>query len=145
MIVHWPQGIAARGELRHDVGHVIDFVPTLLELARVKPTLAAGSPNLPGRSLLPAFAKDGSVTRDYVFFNHEGNRALRMGDYKLGSAREDNNVWELFNLATDRCEQHNLATEQPDRVREMAARWRQLQDGFVRDAGPVLPIAKELK
>ncbi len=145
MIVHWPQGIAARGELRHDVGHVIDFVPTLLELARVKPTLAAGSPNLPGRSLLPAFAKDGSVTRDYVFFNHEGNRALRMGDYKLVSAREDNNAWELFNLATDRCEQHNLATEQPDRVREMAARWRQLQDGFVRDAGPVLPIAKELK
>jgi arylsulfatase len=143
LIVHWPQGIAARGELRHDVGHVIDFVPTLLELAGVKPSLAAGSPALPGHSLLPAFAKDGSVTRDYVFFHHEGNRALRMGDYKLVSAREDHDAWELFNLSTDRCEQHNLAAEQPDRARDMAARWKQLQDRFTRDAGPVLPIDKK--
>ena len=51
---------------------------------------------------MPAFAKDGSVTRDNVFFHHEGNRALRMGDYKLVSAREDSDAWELFNLATDR-------------------------------------------
>ena len=145
LIVHWPLGIAARGELRHDVGHVIDFVPTLLELAGVKPALAAGSPALPGRSLVPAFARDGSVTRDDVFFNHEGNRALRVGDYKLVSAREDQNVWELFNLATDRCEQHNLAAEQPGRVRDMAARWRQLQDNFIRDAGLVLPLAEKSK
>ena len=145
LIVHWPQGIAARGELRHDVGHVIDFVPTLLELAGVKPALPAGAPPLPGRSLVPAFARDGSVTRDNVFFNHEGNRALRMGDYKLVSAREDQNAWELFDLATDRCEQHNLAAAQPDRVRDMAARWQQLQDQFTRDAGPVLPIDKQSK
>jgi arylsulfatase len=145
LIVHWPQGIAARGELRHDVGHVIDFVPTLLELASVKPVPVAGSPALPGRSLVPAFVRDGSVTRDDLFFNHEGNRALRMGDYKLVSAREDQNAWELFNLATDRCEQHNLAAKQPDRVSDMAARWQQLQDRFTRDAGPVLPIDKKPK
>ncbi len=141
MIVQWPRGIAARGELRQNVGHVIDVVPTLLELAGVTPALATGAPALPGRSLVPAFAKDDSVTRDNLFFNHEGNRALRRGDYKLVSAREDRNAWELFNLADDRCEQHNLATEQPDRVRDMAARWQQLQDSFIRDAGPVLPIA----
>ena len=138
LIAHWPKGIPARGELRHDVGHVIDLVPTLLELAGGKPELPAGAPPLPGRSLLPAFARDGSVTRDNVFFNHEGNRALRMGDYKLVSAREDQDAWELFNLATDRCEQHNLAATQPDRVRDMTARWQQLQDSFTRDAG--LPI-----
>ncbi len=63
------------------------------------------------------------------------NRALRMSDYKLVSAREDHDAWELFNLATDRSEQHNLAAEQPDRVRDMAARWQQLQDSFIRDAG----------
>jgi arylsulfatase len=144
MIVHWPQGIAARGELRHNVGHVIDFVPTLLELARVKPALPVGAPALPGRSLVPAFVRDGSVTRDDLFFNHLGNRALRMGDYKLVSAPEDQNAWQLFNLATDRCEQDNLAPEQPDRVRDMAARWKQLQDRFTRDAGPVLPIDKKI-
>lgn len=143
LIVHWPKGIAARGELRHDVGHVIDFVPTLLELAGAKAESSVGVPLLPGRSLVPAFVKNGSVTRNNLFFQHEGNRALRMGDYKLVSAREDRDDWELFNLATDRCEQHNLATEQPDRVRDMAARWQQLQARFTRDAGSVLPMLNE--
>jgi arylsulfatase len=144
LIVHWPKGIAARGELRHDVGHVIDFVPTLLELAGAKPELPAGAPRFPGRSLVGAFAKDGAVTRDNLFFQHEGNRALRMGDYKLVSAREDRDAWELYDLANDRCEQHNLAAAQPDRVRDMAARWQQLQEQFARDAGPVsqVPSAK---
>lgn len=140
LIVHWPRGIAAHNELRHDVGHVIDLVPTLLELAGGKAEVAPGAPALPGLSLAPAFAKDGSVTRDNVFFHHEGNRALRMGDYKLVSAREDQSAWELYNLATDRAEQHNLAAVQPERARAMAARWQQLEDEFVRDAGPVLPL-----
>ena len=145
LIAHWPKGIAARGELRHNVGHIIDFVPTLLELAGAKPSLPANAPPLPGRSLVPVFTKDGSVTRDYVFFHHEGNRALRIGDYKLVSAREDNNEWELFNLATDRCEQRNLSAAQPDRVRDMAARWQQLQDEFVRNAGHPSPVPKKSK
>ncbi len=140
LIVHWPNGIAARGELRHDVGHVTDLVPTLLELAGAQPEPSPVGPPLPGRSLVPAFAQDGSVTRDNVFFHHEGNRALRMGDYKLVSAREDSDRWELFNLATDRSEQNNLATAEPDRVRNMAARWQELQDQFTRDAGPVVPL-----
>ena len=139
LIVHWPKGIAARGELRHNVGHVIDLVPTLLELAGAKPELPAGAPPFPGRSLVPALARDGSVSRDYVFFNHEGNRALRMGDYKLVSAREDRDAWELFNLAIDRGEQHDLAATQPERVRAMVDRWDQLQAEFVRDAGVAVP------
>ncbi len=145
LIAHWPKGIAARGELRHNVGHIVDFVPTLLELAGTAPKLPAGAPPLPGRSLVPAFAKDGSVKRDYVFFHHQGNRALRIGDYKLVSAQEDNNRWELFDLATDRCEQRDLAVAQPDRVRDMAARWQQLQDQFTRQAGPALPSKKKSK
>ncbi|MCX7006879.1 MAG: arylsulfatase, partial [Kiritimatiellaeota bacterium] len=131
--------------LRHDVGQVIDFTPTLLELAGGKEESPAGAPKLPGKSLVPAFAKDGSAARDEVFFNHEGNRALRVGNFKLVSAREDHDAWELFDLATDRCEQHDLAAAQPDRVRAMAARWQQLQDEFTRDAGPELPFAKKAK
>jgi len=145
-IVHWPKGIAAHNELRHDVGHVIDLLPTLVELAGGNPEkVAAGAPPLPGRSLVSAFAKDNSVTRENVFFNHEGNRAFRMGDYKIVSAREDNSVWELYNLATDRCEQQNLAAAQPDRVRDMAARWQQLEDTFVREAGKSVPLSGEKK
>jgi len=145
LIVHWPKGIAARGELRHNGGHLVDFVPTLLDLAGAKPELAPGAPPLPGRSLVPALAQAGSVARDYIFFHHEGNRALRIGDYKLVSAREDRDEWELFDLATDRCEQRNLAAAQPGRVRDMAARWQALQEQFTRDAGPVSPIPKKAK
>ncbi|MHB8899781.1 MAG: arylsulfatase [Thermoguttaceae bacterium] len=140
LIVHWPRGIPARGELRRDVGHVTDLVPTLLELAGAPSEPAADEPPLPGHSLVPAFAGDGNVAHDYLFFHHEGNRALRIGDYKLVSAREDNDRWELFNLKEDRSEQHDLAAAQPNRVREMTARWQQLQDQFTRDAGPVVPL-----
>jgi arylsulfatase len=144
LIAHWPRGIAARGELRHNVGHVVDFAPTLLELAGAKPRLPAGAPPLPGRSLVPVFARDGTVERDCVFFNHEGNRALRMGDWKLVSAREDKDVWELYNLATDRCEMVNLAAQQPDRARAMEAKWTQLDAEFRQQAGPA-PEAKKKK
>ena len=80
LVVHWPRGISARGELRHDVGHVVDLVPTLMEVAGVKNVkLPMGAPALPGRSLVPAFASDGAVKRDFVFWHHQGNRALRDG------------------------------------------------------------------
>lgn len=139
LIAHWPAGIAAPNELRHTPGHVIDVVPTLLELAGVQPALGSGAPALPGRSLAPALAQDADVTRDWLFFHHEGNRALRIGDWKVVSAREDKDRWELFDLAADRCEQRDLAASHPGRLQTMTSRWQQLQDQFTRDAGPVLP------
>lgn len=138
LIVNWPKGIAAHGELRHEVGHVVDLVPTLLELAGAKAdSRPANAPPLPGRSLVPAFAKDGAVKRDYVFWHHENNRALRIGDWKLVSAGIDADVWSLYDLATDRAESNDLANQEPKRVSEMAARWQQLEDEFRRQAGPV--------
>jgi len=137
LVVHWPNGIPARGELRHNVGHVVDFVPTLLELAGGRATdrwNGVPVPPLAGRSLVPVFARDGAVPRDSLFFKHEGNRALRMGDWKLVSAREDNDAWELFNLATDRCEMVNLAGQQPERLRQMEAEWKQLDAQYLRQA-----------
>ncbi|HZJ14814.1 MAG TPA: arylsulfatase [Chthoniobacteraceae bacterium] len=140
LIVHWPAGIAARGELRRDLGHFIDLVPTMLELAGGKAEpLPVGAPPLPGRSLVPDFARDGAVTRDFLFFHHEGNRALRMGDWKLVSARIDADAWELYNLATDGAEMHNLASENPERVRSMAARWQELELKYRRQAGEPPP------
>jgi len=135
LIVHWPARLQSRGELRHDLGHVIDLVPTILELAggRVPDTRqGVAVPSLPGRSLVPALARDGAVERELLYFHHEGNRALRMGDWKLVSAREDQDVWELFDLSSDRSERKDLAAQQPDRVREMEARWRELDTEFRR-------------
>ena len=133
LIAHWPKGIAARGALRHDVGHVIDFVPTLLDLAGGKPGdtwNGAKVPPLPGKSLVPAFAGDGAVTRENLYFHHSGNRALRAGSWKLVSAASDGGKWELYNLATDRGESADLAAKHPERVREMAATWERMTADF---------------
>ena len=136
LIAHWPRGIAAKGELRQDVGHVVDLVPTLLEVAGATAVARPqGSPPFPGHSLLPSFARDGALAREYVFFHHAGNRALRMGDWKAVSSSEATNIWSLYHLATDRAESRDLSGQHPVLAREMAGRWQQLEDGFRQEAG----------
>jgi arylsulfatase len=125
LVVHWPKGISARGELRHNPGHLIDIVPTILEVAGAKPLETwAGKPvpPLPGKSLVPAFARDGAVSHDYLWWQHEGNRALRMGDWKVVAAGT-NASWELYNLAKDRGEANDLAAKNPEKLKQLADQW----------------------
>ena len=135
LVVHWPAGIQAKGELRKDLGHVIDIVPTILDLVHIKPKLLPDSPPMPGVSLAPAFAKNGALARDTIYFSHEGNKALRVGDYKMVSAKRDGGVWELYNMAKDRGEQMNLTQAQPERVQAMLATWEKMDKQFVKDSG----------
>ena len=131
LIAHWPAGIAARGELRHAPAHLVDVVPTLLQLAGVNPPASHGGeprPPLAGRSLVPAFAADRPIERDFLFFEHIGNRALRVGDWKLVAVK--GGPWELYDLARDRVELHDLAAARPDKVRELAAIWARHDDEF---------------
>jgi len=125
LIVHWPKGIAVRGETRHTPGHIIDLAPTILEAAggkRIEKWEGQPVPPAPGKSLLPVFAKDGKALHDTLWWLHEGNRALRVGDWKIVAAGKDS-PWELYDLTTDRSESRNLAAEQPEKVRELAALW----------------------
>ena len=125
LLVQWPRGIAARGELRTTPGHVIDIVPSILEVAGGKPFEKwAGQPvpPAPGRSLAPLFAKDGTVARESLWWQHEGNRALRADDWKIVAAGKDAE-WELYDIHADRSESKNLASEMPEKVRELAAEW----------------------
>ncbi len=142
-IVQWPAGIAARGELRHTPGHFVDWVPTLLELAGVAalPAASEGAPRFPGRSLAPAFGNPALAGPAWIFFSHSGNRGLRCGDWKV-AADGAKGPWELYDLKTDRCEMVNLAAAQPEKVRELTARWRELEQRFAQDAGPVRPADK---
>ena len=126
-IAHWPRGIKGRGELRHTPAHVIDVVPTILELAgadRPVRFTASGAPP-PGKSLVPLFAKGGTITRDALWWQHEGNRALRVGDWKIVAAGT-NASWELYDLRNDRSESKNLAGKRPEKLRELSALWERM-------------------
>ena len=124
MIVHWPAGIAAHGELRQQPGHLVDVMATCVDLAGAKyPTEFQGRSILPmeGRSLVPAFANQ-PIQRDALFWEHEGNAAIRVGDWKLVRLGR-NGPWELYNLKADRTELHDLAAAEPDRAKDLAAKW----------------------
>ena len=141
MIVQWPTAIRERGELRHDPCHFVDLLPTLVDLAGGEPRAPVGPP-LAGRSLAPAFRGGGPVQRDHLYFNHNHNRALRVGDSKL-IATGDDGPWELYDLAVDRCEQNDLAAAQPERVRQLAAQWKALDDEFTRVRESAPPTQKK--
>jgi arylsulfatase len=134
MIVHWPAGIAAVGQLRRQaVAHVIDWAPTIVQLAGGSwPTQWDGVsvPPPPGCSLVRTFAEDCPLPRNTLWWLHEGNRALRVGDWKLVAANGD--PWELYDLSQDRSETHNRSAEFPDRVAEMQARWQEMTAEFLK-------------
>jgi arylsulfatase len=141
LIVHWPQRIKARGELRHAPGHIIDLVPTILEAAntkRLETWQGQPVPPPPGKSLVPLFEKDGTVAHDSLWWLHEGNRALRVGDWKIVAAGKDS-PWELHDLSCDRSESKDLARERPEKVRELAAIWQREFEQYAALAAKDLP------
>ena len=105
--------IAEGGRLTDQVAHVIDIVPTCLEAARSRyPAVLAGWRLTPpaGQSLLPVF-EGREMARDPVFWEHEGNRAVRDGKWKLVSRYPGH--WELYDLEADRTETNDLAEKFP--------------------------------
>jgi arylsulfatase len=124
LIVHWPQGISAQGELRHQPGHLVDIMATCVEVAKAEyPRQFRGSEIQPmeGTSLVPAF-NNRPLVRDALYWEHEGNAAVRVGDRKL-VRQGRNGAWELYDLKADRSEQNNLASTFPAVVQELAAKW----------------------
>jgi len=113
LIARWPKGIAQRGKLTHQPGHVIDLMATCLEVANLKyPAISGGFRLTPmeGKSLLPIF--QGKTRRQEVlFWEHEGNRAVRDGRWKLVSRYPGN--WELYDMEADRTELNDLAERFP--------------------------------
>jgi len=132
MIVHWPKGIAARGENRNAPVHFVDIAPTVLALAGGTfpgQSDQANVPPPPGTSLVTELKKSGSIPPRTLWWLHEGNRALRVGDWKLVAAK--NQPWELYDLSVDRTEINDLAGKRPDKVLEMSALWQSTTDSMV--------------
>ncbi len=139
LIVHWPAGIEMRGEFREQPTQLMDIMATCVEVTGAEyPTEYKGHTIHPlaGLSLKPTF-EDAELERSALYWEHEGNRAIRVGDWKLvsnalvGDAPQvhDNDEilplehWELFNLGEDRAESNNLAMEYPERVTLMSNLW----------------------
>ena len=122
MIAHWPAGLAAApGALSDAPGHVVDLMPTLLELAGASHPRGRGerpSRELRGESLVPVL-RGGRREWGPIFWEHQGNRAVRQGRWKLVSRWRRG--WELYDMEGDRTELRNLAVEHPGRVRELVA------------------------
>ena len=125
LIAHWPRGIAGaqRGGLITEPGHLIDIMATVVDVTDANYPSNVGKPIVPmqGVSLAPAF-RGKPIRRDRpLFFEHEGNRAVRDGRWKLVARFRQ--PWELYDMATDRSELRDLAAQNPARVRRMAAQW----------------------
>lgn len=141
LIVRWPRGFRAKGELRNTPAHLIDIVPTVLQAAggpAVIPSEGRATP--PGHSIIPLFSKDDSVTHVTIWWLHEDNRALRSGPWKIVAAGKEAG-WELYNLSPDRSETRNLAGEQPGRVSKLSAEWHKQLDLYKSQASSDLEAA----
>jgi arylsulfatase A-like enzyme len=124
-IVHWAGGLKGKqNTINPGFCHVMDLLPTCLELARTGyPDNFRDSGILPpaGKSLIPLINREISSTHDTMFWEHEGGRAVRIGNWKMAALKGEE--WELFDLLADRTETNNLATGHPEKVKEMNALW----------------------
>jgi arylsulfatase A-like enzyme len=122
-VVRWPAGIpaSARGRLVREPAHLLDLMPTLLDLAGA-PYPATQTLRLEGQNILPMI-RGGAGNADRSFcWEHEGNRAIRKGKWKLVMLA-DAPGWELYDIDADRAESHDLADERPEDVRELSAEY----------------------
>ncbi|MDF1754219.1 MAG: sulfatase-like hydrolase/transferase [Verrucomicrobiales bacterium] len=120
LIVSWPKGISAKGGLRTTAGHVIDVVPTLLELAGADDISGEG-PAFPGKSLVPTFAADKPIERDLLWWYHDGHKAILKDGWKAVAANGGD--WDLYDLNTDRAESEDRSGDYPEKVIELVKLW----------------------
>ena len=127
LIVHWPVGISAKNEFRNVPGHLIDIMATCIDVAATEyPNMYNNQTIIPmeGISLKPSFGNKPLEERA-IFWEHEGNKAVRFGNFKLVSkwTKEAEYTWELYDMDADRSETNNLANEMPEKVRALEKRW----------------------
>ncbi len=145
LIVHWPDQVKRRGELETTPSHLIDLMATAVDVAGAKYPTTYHDGNvikpMEGVSLRPLFSGK-PIDRRALYWEHEGNRAVRQGDYKL-VAKGAKGKWELYNLAIDRSEQNDLSQNDPERTKRMAALWQSYAERC--NVLPLNPQSKDTK
>jgi len=142
-IAYFPEKISG-GELCRQPGHITDIMPTLIDIAGgTYPTEYNGKAIKPmeGISLLPAFFGKDLKRENPIFWEHEGNRAIRSGDWKLVSAYDNSakkfKAWELYDLGSDRSELNDLSSKYPEITSQMTGQYNKW-------AGRVGVISREI-
>ena len=146
LVIHWPAGFAARGEVRSQYHHSTDIVPTILEACGVEmPEVYAGVPQKPlaGVPMNYSFEEDGPTTKRTQYYEmlgsrgiwHEGWKAVAVHGPMAGMSGFANDTWQLFHTDVDRAEAHDLAAEHPERLAALQALW--LEEAKAND---VLPL-----
>jgi len=127
MIAHWPAGIQTGGKLCHLPAHLVDIMPTFLELAKTdypSDFNEQAIQSMEGISLVSALKGSGVGQREKpIFWEFSGNHAVRSGDWKLVAER--GKPWELYHLAKDRSETMDMASQSPERVAQLAKTYDQ--------------------
>jgi len=125
-IVHWPGRIKEPGSWERQQSHLVDIMATCLDVGGANYPDQEGIEPLQGKTLLPFFKGEEREEHEELYFVFNSCRALRQGDWKAVSFYGSR--WELYNLAEDRCEQKDLASEFPERVDELSKRWHEMAE-----------------
>jgi arylsulfatase len=123
LVVHWPAGIKPLGGYNREPAHLIDIMPTLVEITGASypgASTQARIPSMDGVSLVPAFSGEPTARRKPLFFQFNKGSAVRSGALKLVRS---GSTWELYDLAVDRTETTNLAAKRPEVVNQLDAAW----------------------
>lgn len=136
MVIHWPKGIAAKGELRHQYHHSTDVVATVLDVIGIEmPEVYRGVKQRPldGVSMRPSFDADpdGQTTKSVQYYAMLGTRGIWRDGWKAaaihapisGKGHFDDDRWELYHVEVDRAEAHDLAAEHPEKLKELIDLW----------------------
>ena len=133
LIVHWPEKIKKqKNTLNHSPAYLIDVMPTILDIAGAEyPKTYKGNNIFPieGSSMMPLFTDGAWKEHEYMFWEHESNCTLRMGDYKV-IQKYDTGEWELYDLKNDRSELNDLSEEMPELLHEMTDKWYRLAEKY---------------
>ncbi len=125
LIAYWPAVIKKRNSITHQPGHIIDIMATCLDIAGIeysKTYKGRELISLEGKSLLPIFGGKKRRGHEAIYWEHEGNRAVRQGRWKLVAKHKSD--WELYDLQADRTELKTIAEKYPQKVEELKVMYK---------------------
>ncbi|GAY16982.1 arylsulfatase [Mycobacterium sp. shizuoka-1] len=135
MVIHWPKGIKAKGEMRHQYHHSTDIVPTILDVVGLQmPEVYRGVPQYPLNGVSMRYSFDDAhapTTKKRQYFAMLGTRGIWQDGWKAaalhapisGKGHFDADVWELYHVDADRAEARNVADQHPEKLQELIDAW----------------------